>query len=105
LFFIEASQIVPYYFSIIRSLFKVLCNLTDNSNFVKEFIPMIQGLLETFLQAKEEAVFIKETNEICYSVPAKLKNLIEYLPIISRPLIDSMKSNSIELIESGINSI
>lgn len=66
---------------------------------------MIQGLLETFLQAKEEAAFIKETNEICYSVPAKLKNLIEYLPIISRPLIDSMKSNSIELIESGINSI
>ena len=66
---------------------------------------MIQGLLETFLQAKEEASFIKETNEICYSVPAKLKNLIEYLPIISRPLIDSMKSNNIELIESGINSI
>ncbi len=52
---------------------------------------MIQGLLETFLQAKEEISFIKETNEISYSVPAKLKHLIEYLPIVSRPLIDSMK--------------
>lgn len=72
---------------------------------MKEFIPMIQGLLETFLQAKEEASFIRETNEICYSVPAKLKNLIEYLPVISKPLIDSMRSNSIELIESGINTI
>lgn len=65
----------------------------------------MQGLLETFLQAKEEAPFIKDTNEICYSVPAKLKNLIEYLPVVSRPLIDSMKSNNIELIESGINTI
>eukprot|EP00347_Sterkiella_histriomuscorum_P010775 403374964 len=103
----KSSRIIPYYYSVIRNLFKEL-NLTtinDNSNFVKEFIPLMQGLLETFLQAKDEAPFIKETNEICYSVPAKLKNLIEYLPIVSRPLIDSMKSNNIELIESGINTI
>lgn len=38
-------------------------------------------------------------------MPAKLKSLIEYLPIISRPLIDSMKSNNLELIENGINQI
>jgi hypothetical protein len=66
---------------------------------------MIQGLLETFLQAKEEASFIRETNEICYTVPARLKNLIEYLPIISKPLIDSMKSSQLDLIESGLNTI
>ena len=60
----------------IRNLFKILNNINDNSNFVKEFLPMIQGLLETFLQAKEEASFIKDNNEICYSVPAKLKNLL-----------------------------
>jgi hypothetical protein len=62
-------------------------------------------LLDTFLQAKEEASFIKEINEICYSVPAKLKNLIEYLPIISRPLIDSMKLIQVDVIESGISTI
>jgi hypothetical protein len=62
-------------------------------------------LLETFLQAKDEAAFIRETNEICYTAPAKLKNLIEYLPVISKPLIDSMKASQIELIESGINTI
>ncbi len=47
--FIGASNIVPYYYAVIRNLFKSLCNLADNSNFMKEFIPMIQGLLETFL--------------------------------------------------------
>ena len=99
IYFIESSQIVPYYYSVIRDLFKEL-NMTistensaqSGSNSAKEFIPLIQGLLETFLQAREEVPYIKETNEICYSVPAKLKNLIEYLPIISRPLIDTMKS-------------
>lgn len=89
----------------IKNLFKILNNINDNSNFVKEFVPMIQGLLETFLQAKEEANLIKENNEICYTVPAKLKNLIEYLPIISRPLIDSMKLNHVDQIESGITTI
>jgi hypothetical protein len=91
--FTKASKIVPYYFQVIRNLFKLLSSLNDNATFVKEFVPMIQGLLETFLQAKEDAPFIKDTNEICYSVPAKLKSLIEYLPITSRPLIDSMKLN------------
>ena len=96
---------IPCYFTIIRNLFKALCHLNENFNFVKEFIPLIQGLLETFLQAKEEATFIRETNEIYYTVPAKLKHLIEDLPIISKPLIDSIRSNSIELIESGLNTI
>ena len=96
---------MPYYFAVIRNLFKVLHNMNDSSNFIKEFLPMVQGLLETFLQAREEAAFIKETNEICYSVPAKLKNLIEFLPVISRPLIDSMKSNNVDMLESGINVI
>jgi len=98
-------EIIPNYFSIIRSLFKSLANLPEKNTFLKEFIPLIQGLLETFLQAKDEAMFIKESNEICYTVPARLKNLIEYLPIISKPLIDSMKSSNIELIESGLNTI
>lgn len=102
---IEATKIVPYYFTVIRHLFKNLNNLQDNSNFVKEFIPMIQGLIETFLQAKEEAAFIKDNNEICYSVPAKLKNLIDYLPIISRPLIDSMKQTQAEVLDNGLMTI
>lgn len=102
---IEASKIVPYYFQVIRNLFKILNNINDNSNFVKEFLPMIQGLLETFLQAKEEASFIKDNNEICYSVPAKLKNLIDYLPIISRPLIDSIKQTQAEVLDNGLLTI
>lgn len=47
--FIEATKIVPYYFQVIRNLFKLLSSLNDNNTFVKEFLPMIQGLLETFL--------------------------------------------------------
>jgi hypothetical protein len=91
---------------VIKGLFKILSTLNDNNNFVKDFVPMIQGLLETFLQAKEESSsFIKETNEICYSVPAKLKSLIEFLPIVSRPLIDSMKLTQVDIIESGITNI
>jgi hypothetical protein len=78
---------------VIKNIFKSLNNMNDNTNFVKEFSPMIQGLLETFLQAKEDQTYIKETNEICYSIPAKLKSLIEYIPTMSRPLIDSMKQN------------
>ena len=101
----KSYEIMPNYFTIIRHLFKSLNNLPERNNFLKEFIPMIQGLLETFLQAKEEASFIRETNEICYTVPARLKNLIEYLPIISKPLIDSMKSSQLDLIESGLNTI
>jgi len=100
----KTSQIVPYYFVMIKNMFKVLQSMND-TNFKQEFIPMIQGLLETFLQIKEEATFIKETNEICYSVPANLKNLIEYLPAISRPLIDSMKQGNIDTLESTINVI
>ncbi len=66
---------------------------------------MLQGLLETFLQAKEDASYIKETNEICYQMPAKLKSLIEFIPSMSRPLIDSMKLNQVEIIETGITTI
>jgi len=40
--------------------------MSDNTNFTKEFTPMVQGLIETFLQAKEDASYIKETNELCY---------------------------------------
>jgi hypothetical protein len=62
-------------------------------------------LLETFLQAKEDAAYIKETNELCYQIPAKLKSLIEFIPSMSRPLIDSMKLNQVDIIENGITTI
>ena len=39
--FTKASKIVPYYFQVIRNLFKLLSSLNDNATFVKEFVPMI----------------------------------------------------------------
>jgi len=54
---------------------------------------MIQGLIETFLQQKDEVNYVKWTNEICCFVPAKLKHLLDYLPEISKPLVDCMESN------------
>jgi hypothetical protein len=35
----------------------------------------------------------------------KLKSLIEFIPSMSRPLIDSMKLNQVEIIENGITTI
>ena len=33
---------------------------------MRDFMPIVQGLLETFLQAKDDATYVKEvTSEIC----------------------------------------
>lgn len=91
---IRSGFIVPKYFQIIRSLLKDVMQ-TDEKDEKKEvmrdFMPIVQGLLETFLQAKDEATYVKEiTSEICCLMPAKIRNLLEQLPAISIPLIDSM---------------
>jgi len=105
----RSGHIVPKYFTIIRNLLKDICNLDENSGCIKEimrdFIPMFQGLLETFLQLKDEATYAKDINEICCLVPAKLKHLLDFLPAISKPLIDSMDSTQPEQVESGIHTI
>jgi hypothetical protein len=72
---------------------------------MRDFTSIFKGLLETFLQAKQEATYVKESNEICCLVPAKLKHLLDCLPAISGPLIHSMSSNQQEQIESGIQLI
>ena len=46
---LESSKIIPYYYGVIRNLIKILNTLQDNTNILKELMPMIQGLLETFL--------------------------------------------------------
>jgi len=93
---IRSGFIVPKYFQIIRSLLKDVMQ-TDEKDEKKEvmrdFMPIVQGLLETFLQAKDEATYVKEiTSEICCLMPAKIRNLLEQLPAISIPLIDSMQN-------------
>ena len=93
---IRSGTIVPKYFQIVRSFLKDLTNNQDDKDSPKElkndFKPLIQGLLETFLQAKDEATYVRETNEICCMMPAKIRNILELLPAISLPLIDSMQS-------------
>ena len=75
-----------------------MCNQDDQKDPLKEvmrdFTPIVQGLLETFLQAKDEASYVKETNEICTLAPAKIRYLLDSLPAISVPLIDSMQNQS-----------
>ena len=72
---------------------------------MRDFTPIVQGLLETFLQAKEEASYVKETNEICTLAPAKIRYLLDSLPAISVPLIDSMQNQSNQQIVGGIHTI
>lgn len=72
---------------------------------MRDYTNIFKGLLETFLQAKQEATYVKESNEICCLVPAKPKHLLDCLPAISMPLIHSMSSNQQEQIESGIQLI
>ena len=106
---IRSRHIVHRYFVIIRNLWKEICNLDENSICIKEimrdFIPMVQGLIETFLQQKDEVSFIKYTKEICCFVPAKLKHLLDYMPGISRPLVENIESSSHDQIESGIHTL
>lgn len=59
---------------------------------MRDFTSIFQGLLDTFLQAKVEATNVKDTNEILCLPPAKLKHLLDHLPALSIPLIDSMDS-------------
>jgi hypothetical protein len=62
-------------------------------------------LIETFLQQKDEVMYVKYTKEICCFVPAKLKHLLDYLPAISKPLVETMEINSPEQVESGIHTL
>lgn len=72
---------------------------------MRDFIPMFQGILETFLQAKQEALYVKQTDEICCLMPAKLKHLLDLLPSILTPLLDVMESNQHEQVASGIHTV
>lgn len=91
---IRSGHIVPKYFHIIRSLLKEVMQTDEKEEkkeVMRDFMPIVQGLLETFLQAKDEATYVKEiTSEICCVMPAKIRYLIEQLPAISIPLIESL---------------
>jgi len=50
-------------------------------------------------------MYVKYTKEICCFVPAKLKHLLDYLPAISKPLVETMEINSPEQVESGIHTL
>jgi hypothetical protein len=72
---------VPQYFKIVRTLLKDICNSEEYTQaegqikeVMRDFTSIFKGLLETFLQAKQEANYVKESNEICCLVPAKLKH-------------------------------
>ena len=92
---IRSGKIVPKYFHIIKQLVKSI-GLYENFHELKElnyeFKPLLHGLLETFLQAKQETSYAKEINEICIALPdaTKFKSTLDLLPAIFDPLIDSM---------------
>ena len=48
---------------IIIRLFRDLCT-AEHEGLVKEFLPMIQGLLETFLQSRDSVPYIEVTKSI-----------------------------------------
>jgi hypothetical protein len=48
---------------------------------------------------------VKYTKEICCFVPAKLKHLLDYLPAISKPLVENMESHSPDQVESGVHTL
>ena len=79
-----------------------MTNSQTNNEFCQELTPLIQGILEILLQCKEEISYLKESYEICLTLPARLKNLIEYLPLLSKPLIESLKSSHFEHIQCQV---
>ena len=66
---------------------------------------MIQGLLETFLQSRDSAPYIEVTNHIFECVPAKLKSLLDYLPVISKPVVESMRTVAHRDLERPLNTL
>lgn len=66
---------------------------------------MIQGLLETFLHCRDSYPLIDETNHIFECIPAKFKILLDYLPIVSKPIIESMRTVAHADLERPLNAI
>ena len=99
------GELIPdHYYVIIIRLFRDLCT-PEHEGLVKEFLPMIQGLLETFLQSRDSAPYIDVTNHIFECVPAKLKSLLDYLPVISKPVVESMRTVAHRDLERPLNTL
>ena len=100
----EGELVPDHYYVIIIRLFRDLCT-PEHEGLVKEFLPMIQGLLETFLQSRDSAPYIDVTNHIFECVPAKLKSLLDYLPVISKPVVESMRTVAHRDLERPLNTL
>jgi len=65
----------------------------------KEFSTLVPGLLTIILKVKQECAVLNELlTEICQYLPVSFKTLVEYLPILIRPLMDCispMKASNI----------
>ena len=103
---IRSGRIVPKYFHIVRQLLRDSSNPDHNlKEVMREFTPIVQGLLETFLHAKEEAPYAMEANELFPISRIRLKNLLDSLPVIAPPLIDSMQTHSNQQLIGGIQTV
>jgi hypothetical protein len=100
----KGALVADHYYVIIIRLFRDLCT-AEHDGLVKEFLPMIQGLLETFLQSRDSVPYIEVTNHIFECVPAKLKSLLDYLPVISKPVVESMRTVAHRDLERPLNTL
>jgi len=99
------GQLVPdHYYVIIIALFRDLCS-PEHEGLVKEFLPMIQGLLETFLQSRDSVPCVEVADHIFECIPAKLKSLLDYLPVISKPVVESMRTVAHRDLERPLNTL
>lgn len=86
-----------HYFSVIRSVCRAIKDkqseapkdATQRDHPPKEFATLLPGLLTIILRVKQECPVLNELlTEICQYLPVNFRTLVEYLPMLTRPLMD-----------------
>ena len=57
------------------------------------------------MQSRDYVPYIEVTNHIFECVPAKLKSLLDYLPVISKPVVESMRTVAHRDLERPLNTL
>ena len=86
-----------HYFSVIRSVCRAIKDKQSETPKdagprdypPKEFSTLLPGFLTIILRVKQECPVLNELlTEICQFLPVNFRTLVEYLPILTRPLMD-----------------
>ena len=101
----EMKDPVNYYL-LLRALFRSIsgrkCDL-----FYTEFQPILPGLLAALIRLHNNNIDLttnKMLLELCLTIPARLSSLLQYLPLLMRPLVMAIKNDG-ELVKVGLRTL